>query len=60
MDIISLVVVVGFIVLSSVCIVVVKNVLGVSFLAACGIGVPIGYVVGMIILWLLGATSRKR
>ena len=60
MDAASIIVVGGFIVLTSVCIVAVQKLWTVSFLAACGIGIPAAYAIGMITVWLLGKLTGPK
>ena len=60
MDAASTIVVGGFIALTAVCIVAVKKLWAVSFLAACGIGIPAAFVIGMITVWLLGELSGPK
>ncbi len=60
MDAGSIIVVGGFIALSAVCIVAVAKLWSVSFLATCGIGIPIAFVIGMMTIWLLGKLSGPK
>lgn len=60
MDTGSVVVTVFFIILTAICIAAAKNLLGVSFLAACLIGAPSAFGIGMAIIWLLARFGSKR
>jgi hypothetical protein len=59
-DIGSIVVVAAFILLTSVCVIAAKSLLGVSFFVACLIGGICGFLIGMLIVWLLGKMNSGR
>lgn len=60
MDTGSVIVIGFFIVLSSLCVIAAKSLLGVSFTVACLIGGSGAFVIGMLVVWLLGKTGNKR
>ena len=60
MDATSAIVAGGFIVLTAICIVAIKKFWATSFLVACGIGIPAAFVIGMMIVWLLGKLSGPK
>ncbi len=60
MDVGSIVVNAGFMILAAICIVAVKKLWAVSFLAACGIGIPAAFVIGMATVWLLAKLSGPK
>jgi len=59
-DAISIVVLGLFIALTSLCVIAAKNFLGVSFLIACLIAVPMAFLIGIVAIWLLGKTGKGK
>jgi len=59
-DLGSIVVIGFFILLTSLCVIAVKSLLGVSFLVACLVAGPAAFVIGMLVIWLLGKAGNKR
>ncbi len=47
-----------FVILTAICIAVVKKLCATSFFIASGIGIPLAFVLGMMTIWFLGKLKR--
>jgi len=60
MDIGSIFFMVFFVVLTCITIVAVKCLFEASFLMACLIGIPVGFGIGMLLIWIFGHIGRTK